>query len=461
MHRPVAIDKRRGATYGAGKMVFTIRGARKMKVSLPVFVLGVLAGAAVCPVESVGARVMSDLKYLEHLNDLDVRNVEPELDDIHQQWPFVSIARPVEEDEQEREEEEEQEGVGQKYIDPESLLQAAVLTRLELGNKHSQNFREMVFDRMDEGLRQMKDNSERGDHLSQYRRYKPFEQDNLEEARMYPDKNEEEPRFSNDDTAYLNTDPYFVDEEAEEEEEEERHRLPFPRPFFPRIAPVETPTFGDTFLGTLEEEEQQPDEPETSQKEVVVESHKPKFHQLLFPRIAPVDIHENYKIDDIGGFGGKHEAHDRDEYKFKEGEEFPEIVKFDEVPVVQDLSEFGVKPDDPRFYRDADKTEEKTSTAKIEDPVHPYILNSAYISKAKASKDFQKESPTDQMDNREVQVVPVKPDQEEDSAGVYIIAIVAGISAAATVGLMAVGIGWYKWANRTPQLQRLDGCISD
>lgn len=33
---------------------------------------------------------------------------------------------------------------------------------------------------------------------------------------------------------------------------------------------------------------------------------------------------------------------------------------------------------------------------------------------------------------------------DEDTAGVYIIAMVAGVSAAATVGLIAFGIGWYK-----------------
>lgn len=42
-------------------------------------------------------------------------------------------------------------------------------------------------------------------------------------------------------------------------------------------------------------------------------------------------------------------------------------------------------------------------------------------------------------------VVAVKPSiGDMDSAGVYVIAVVAGISAAATVGLIAVGIGWYK-----------------
>lgn len=44
-----------------------------------------------------------------------------------------------------------------------------------------------------------------------------------------------------------------------------------------------------------------------------------------------------------------------------------------------------------------------------------------------------------------VQVVAVQPHSPEgDAAGVLIIAFVAGISAAATVGLIAFGIGWYK-----------------
>lgn len=42
------------------------------------------------------------------------------------------------------------------------------------------------------------------------------------------------------------------------------------------------------------------------------------------------------------------------------------------------------------------------------------------------------------------EAVFVKPVLQDDTAGVYIIAVVAGISAAATVGLIAFGIGWYK-----------------
>lgn len=45
--------------------------------------------------------------------------------------------------------------------------------------------------------------------------------------------------------------------------------------------------------------------------------------------------------------------------------------------------------------------------------------------------------------DRTVEVVPMKDAQQDESAGVYIIAVVAGISAAATVGLIAFAIGWY------------------
>lgn len=50
---------------------------------------------------------------------------------------------------------------------------------------------------------------------------------------------------------------------------------------------------------------------------------------------------------------------------------------------------------------------------------------------------------TSNKDN--IDVVAIKPQiASGESTGLYIIAVVAGISAAATVGLIAVGIGWYK-----------------
>lgn len=54
------------------------------------------------------------------------------------------------------------------------------------------------------------------------------------------------------------------------------------------------------------------------------------------------------------------------------------------------------------------------------------------------------EAPEQKTDNS-VKVVAVKSHFDDgETAGVYIIAVVAGISAAATVGLIAFGIGWYK-----------------
>lgn len=44
----------------------------------------------------------------------------------------------------------------------------------------------------------------------------------------------------------------------------------------------------------------------------------------------------------------------------------------------------------------------------------------------------------------EVVAVEIKPHSTKETLGIYIIAIVAGVSAAVTVGLIAFSIGWYK-----------------
>lgn len=55
------------------------------------------------------------------------------------------------------------------------------------------------------------------------------------------------------------------------------------------------------------------------------------------------------------------------------------------------------------------------------------------------------QSTTETKTEASVDIVPLKPTYDDsDTAGVYIIAVVAGISAAATVALIAFGIGWYK-----------------
>lgn len=48
--------------------------------------------------------------------------------------------------------------------------------------------------------------------------------------------------------------------------------------------------------------------------------------------------------------------------------------------------------------------------------------------------------------NRPLEVVSVRQHEQDPSSSpeIFIIAVVAGISAAATVGLIAIGIGWYK-----------------
>lgn len=44
----------------------------------------------------------------------------------------------------------------------------------------------------------------------------------------------------------------------------------------------------------------------------------------------------------------------------------------------------------------------------------------------------------------DVIAVEIQPHSSKEAFGIYIIAIVAGVSAAATVGLIAFAIGWYK-----------------
>lgn len=58
------------------------------------------------------------------------------------------------------------------------------------------------------------------------------------------------------------------------------------------------------------------------------------------------------------------------------------------------------------------------------------------------SRSYHRQDLTNGRSSGDVLVQPKHLDGE--STGLYIIAIVAGISAAATVGLIAVGIGWYK-----------------
>ncbi|CAH1123228.1 unnamed protein product [Ceutorhynchus assimilis] len=428
-----------------GRALKTTYGIRKVRSNMKFsFIIGAVTVFLWCGIAIADSRILNDLKYLEYLNDLDRRNVE--LDDIHRQWPFHNIARDLD---------EEGDNADVSEIDREKLLEAVNLARVELANKHHQNYRDRLFDRLEDGFKQLKETTDRADQLSQYRRYKPFEQDALEEARMYPERNDEAKFDDEENNSYQNSD-IIIDEN---EEEEPIIRPALPRPFFPRIAPVEKPMHYETaFQDSSSETEEEP--PEDQVIEVDEMPHiRPTFPKsYLFPRIAPVDIPVNYKIDDfdepkIEDNNHHHDMHE--EYKFKDGEEFPHSNVFNEVAVAEDPSEFAVGPTDPRFYRDAEENK-----AKPQDDSSQLIgTKTYYLQKPKMNsrsdlqkqqqlglfRDAQETNPhLEHKPGKDVEVVPFKPsDAEADTAGVYIIAIIAGISAAATVGLIAVGIGWY------------------
>ncbi|XP_072379364.1 uncharacterized protein [Diabrotica undecimpunctata] len=134
-----------------------------------------------------------------------------------------------------------------------------------------------------------------------------------------------------------------------------------------------------------------------------------------------------------------HKVHEND----NENKEFTSN-RFSGVKVAEDPSEFAYLPSDSRFYKKLKSTTDVPETtiriektAMLNEVPTPAVADKLLVN-LRSDKDPQ-ESRKDG-----IEVVPLKPGiADVDSAGVYIIAIVAGISAAATVGLIAVGIGWY------------------
>ncbi|CAG9829882.1 unnamed protein product [Diabrotica balteata] len=135
-----------------------------------------------------------------------------------------------------------------------------------------------------------------------------------------------------------------------------------------------------------------------------------------------------------------HTVHEND----NENKEFTSN-RFSGVKVAEDPSEFAYLPSDSRFYKKLKSTTDvPETTIKIEKTA---MLNEIPTPAVADKLLVNLRSDKDPQESRKdgIEVVPLKPGiAEVDSAGVYIIAIVAGISAAATVGLIAVGIGWYK-----------------
>ncbi|CAH2002384.1 unnamed protein product [Acanthoscelides obtectus] len=139
-----------------------------------------------------------------------------------------------------------------------------------------------------------------------------------------------------------------------------------------------------------------------------------------------------------------------------------------EAKLVEDPTEFAYAPPNPLFYKkvDAPTTEDKAAdvnkiktVAASEIPPQLKVIQRSGLKLPEENDVSQFRSNQGDfetwMENHEV--VAVKPEiSEVDSAGVYIIAVVAGISAAATVGLIAVGIGWYNL-----QKHAKNGCDGD
>ncbi|KRT83068.1 hypothetical protein AMK59_4757, partial [Oryctes borbonicus] len=146
-------------------------------------------------------------------------------------------------------------------------------------------------------------------------------------------------------------------------------------------------------------------------------------------------------------------------------------------PKLSDPTQFAYSPPDPRFYEDLAKPDnmvqreaydrnpnEAPSAGHQRQQPPPQQQQQQQQLQQKQQQQLQNAQNEPEANNRisytgayqeimddprervdsGVKVVAVRPNSAEtDTVGVYIIAVVAGISAAATVGLIAFGIGWY------------------
>lgn len=123
--------------------------------------------------------------------------------------------------------------------------------------------------------------------------------------------------------------------------------------------------------------------------------------------------------------------------------------RFGHVKLAENPSEFAYPPSDSRFYKKIEGAiEEITETTTNVGKSTEIELSTTTIPSETLLVNLRsdKVTPANRDDDRKdgIRVVPLRPIMEDgNTAGVYIIAVVAGISAAATVGLIAVGIGWY------------------
>lgn len=345
-----------------------------------------------------GSRLFNNHRYLEYLNDLDRRNVELEYD-MHKQWPFLVPKTPEPKNLEKSGDANFDNRINSKNL--EYLKDVADLAREQWINRDRQYQEYNPHTSDDSYNKHMRHMADLPSQLSQYIRYNVPTQEKLEEARMYPV--EEDFTFNDDD-----------------DEPEDKYQLS-----------------ENNFL---------PEEEQTYQGSL---GH-PIFSNILHKSKNAREIMQDY--EEAEEEVPKHSSHhDHEDYKFKEGEEFPQTISFDDIPLADDPSEFGVGPSDIRFFKDPLRTEEEitiTPRSKIaskQADVKLHLTKPKIVASRSDSNQPNENSLLNQgSSEKDVEVVPFKPDSPQvDTAGVYIIAVIAGISAAATVGLIAVGIGWY------------------
>ncbi|XP_074035048.1 uncharacterized protein isoform X2 [Leptinotarsa decemlineata] len=188
------------------------------------------------------------------------------------------------------------------------------------------------------------------------------------------------------------------------------------------------------------------DREDASNGRVIFEQAEP----FLYPRMnekfpydeLPRNVHEN--------FVSHHELHSND----RNWSGYFDSGRFNNVKAVEDPTDFAYAPPDPRFYRrinepngtDSPEEENQTDLQMKTSPNNDLKMmqRSELPLENELGNDGKTELKSQQQKHEGVEMIAVQHGVlHRDSAGVYVIAIVAGISAAATVGLIAVGIGWY------------------
>ncbi|CAH1180306.1 unnamed protein product [Phaedon cochleariae] len=135
--------------------------------------------------------------------------------------------------------------------------------------------------------------------------------------------------------------------------------------------------------------------------------------------------------------------------------------RFKDVKTAENPTEFAYVPPDPRFYRSNGANEKDSAPNREPEPTPPpdTPLQADRRSELRfdETSDHTSDGPASALTGRGVELVAIQPSETNvDTAEVYVIAVVAGISAAATVGLIAVGIGWYNLRKHVKNAQDVD-----